>query len=195
MSIETKDIVQAVRKHPIGFVAGLLAVALVAASTFRADGVGALETQLEERSREGQRQQTNLTNAIRLDEHLATLTKANEDIAARAVDSRELASNLQYFYELEAGLGVKLIELRQGAPTAKAKGSAYLAVPYTVAIEAPFERVVQFLQALENGSRYARFVSVTLQPRASDASGPGKSATAPAQLITLSMTVELLGTS
>lgn len=195
MNIETKDIVQALRKHPIGFAAGLLAVALAAVGYFRSDGVTALEAQLEERSSVGTRQQGNLTNAVRLEEHLATLTKANEEIASRAIDSRELASNLQYFYELEAALGIKLIELRQGAPSAKAKGAAYLAVPYTVALEAPFERVVQFLQALENGSRYARFVSVTLQPRAVDAPDSNRPASTAAPLISLSLTVELLGTS
>ena len=78
---------------------------------------------------------------------------------------------------------------------AKAKGAAYLAVPYTVALEAPFERVVQFLQALENGSRYARFVSVTLQPRAVDAPDSNRPASTAAPLISLSLTVELLGTS
>ena len=195
MSLETKDLVQVVKKHPIGFAAGLLAVALGVASYLRGGTVGELRTRLDERTAEGTRQQANLTNGVRLEDHLATLAKANEAIAARAVDSRELASNLQYFYELEAALGVKLIELRQGAPSAKAKGAAYLGVPYTIALEAPFDRIVQFLQALEHGERYARFLSVTLQPRAADAPGGNARTPAAGTLITLSLTVELLGTS
>lgn len=193
MSIETKDIVAAFRKHPVGFAAGLLAVVLGVLSYVRGGAVAALEARLEEVTALGTRQQTNVTNAVRLDEHLAAITAANQAIAGRALDSRELATNLQYFYELEAALGVKLIELRQGAPAPKAKGATYLAVPYTVALEAPYDRAIQFLQALEQGGRYARFVSVTLQPRSADA--PGARAASAAPLITLSMTVELLGST
>lgn len=186
MSIGNQDIINAVKKHPVGFGCALLAVALAAATYLRRGGIDELDARLEEQARLGERQQANIKNATLLGEHLEALSAANEDVGRRAIDPQALARNLQHFYELESRLGVRLIDLRQGTPAAAPAGSAYRAVPYNVGIEGRYPQVLRFLQELEHGAPLVRFNAVTIMP------APGAT---DADVYTLSLTLDLLGQS
>lgn len=186
MSIQNQDVVHAIKKHPVGFGCAVLAVALAAATYLRSGGVEELEIRLEERAAAGERQQANLKNASLLQEHLGAVTTANEEVGRRTIDPQALANNLQHFYELEAGLGVRLIDLRQGAPRPKAAGAAYRSVPYNVAIDGTYPQIVQFLRQLEHGRPFVRFDTITIMPTRTAGS---------AGTYTLSLTLDLLGQS
>ena len=172
MSIRNEDVARAFKKHPVVFTCGA-AVLLFAVGTYlRMDGVSQLESQLAEKTREGERQQFNIRNSALLAEHLEIVEQGTQAVTARAVDPRALADNLQFFYQLESDVGVKLTDVRQGNATPAAKGQTYPSVPYTVAVNGSYLQLVRFLQQLENASPLVRFNAFTLAPRAMLASLP-----------------------
>ncbi len=191
MSLETQDVIKAVKTYPVRFICGALVVGLGLALYFRSGDITQLETSLEQKTQEGTRQQRNIANATLLGEHLQAVQQANEQIAARTITPGALADNLQYFYQLEASLGVKLIDLRQGTPAATKGDRAYLSVPYTIALDGTYTQVMRFLERLENGNLYVRFVQMTVTPQR-DRSRGGSDAE---PLLTLSMNIEVLGRS
>jgi hypothetical protein len=189
MSIQNEDVIRFVKKYPVGVSCGVVALAFGLATYFRADGLADLQRQLEQRSADGARQQTNIQYAALLSEHLASVTAANAAIADRAIDPRALANNLQFFYRLEADLGVKLLDLRQGTAVPTRKDGVYQAVTYTVALEGRYLQVLEFLRRLESGERFCRLLTVNIVPRRND----GGAASSAEPTLTLSLTLELLG--
>jgi hypothetical protein len=189
MSIQNEDLINAVKKHPLSFGFGLVAIALGALGYFRSSSAEELEKQLARQSSEGQKLELNIRNSVQLREQLEALETALAVISNRAVDPLALATNLQHFYELEAALNVKLIDLRQGSTAKTTSNSEYPAVSYNVAIEGSFEQVLQFLKELEHGRHFVRFNSVNLAARRETRSTGAEIE----PTITLNMTVDLLG--
>ena len=189
MSLQTQDVTAAIKKHPLRFACGLLIVGLGAALYLRGGDVAELEQRLEQRTQEGARQQANISNAALLADHLAAVRAANESIASRTIEPKALADNLQYFYQLEANLGVRLIDLRQGSPTAPAANRSYVTVPYTVALDGTYRQVMQFLRQLEQGSLFVKFTQLTLTPQRDSSRGAARGEL----MLTLSLNIEILG--
>lgn len=189
MSIQNEDVVRFVKKYPVSVSCGLVAVVFGAATYLRGDGLTALQKQLAQSTADGERQQANIQNASMLPNHLTNITAANAAIAERAIDPRALANNLQFFYRLEADLGVKLLDLRQGTVVPTRKDGSYQAVGYTVALEGRYAQVLEFLRRLEGGDRYCRLLTVNIIPRRAES---GTSAVSD-PVLTLSLTLELLG--
>lgn len=156
-SLTTQDLVAGLKKHPVSFAAGLLVVLLGAAIYFRGGLVPELQATLEEKSALGQKQQANLRFSAQLDEQLVTLEAAVAEINARAITPAALASNLQYFYRMEAEHGFKILDLRQGnLPALPATRPNYIKVPFTLAVEGTYASLLALLRDLEQGRHFAR---------------------------------------
>ncbi len=183
MSIETKDLVAALKRRPLLFVCGALVIGLALSVYFRL-GVGdELETKLAEREKVLLRLSNNTKFSAQLDNQLEALRKANATIADGALRVGELARNQQFFFRLEAETGVKLLDLRQLMPPPPPKGGAvqtYVAIPFSLTIKGDYAQIIQFLRRLD---REATLVRVT-----------GGSIARPAEgAQTLSLGVELIG--
>jgi len=118
---------------------------------------------------------------------LAALISSNAQTDSRLVSSADLATNLGYFYKMEADAGVKLLDLRQASPAKSAAKSTYLPVGYTVAVQGEYKKVITFLQKVETGDHFCRVLSASFSAKAGE---PADTST-----ITLSLSLELLGKS
>lgn len=178
----TAELLASVKKNPISFGCGALALALGLAIYFRSSDLPKNAAELEQKAAEGERLAANVRNGAQLSEQLAALTGATKTINERLVRAADLAQNLQYFYKLEAETGTKLIELRQVTnPTGKAVPLSGIA--FTVSVRGDYFAVLDFLRRLEGGPHFSRVLSASM-----GLTGPDR--TAP---VTLTLGVELLG--
>jgi hypothetical protein len=183
-----QEAIALVKKNPISFGCGLLALMLALGIYFRSDKLPAAVLELEQVSAEGQRLATNIRNAVKLDEHLAALAEEDREIVQRIVRPGELAQNLQLFYKLEAETGTKLSELRQLPSTARsaaAKKATYVPVPFGFSVQGEYPAILEFMRGLESGGVYCRVLTANLSPAEAtlDRAGP----------LRLDLSLELLG--
>jgi hypothetical protein len=164
MSLETKDVVAAVKRRPLVFTCCALSFALGLLLYFRLDVPSELETQLAEREKERTRLNNNVKFAVQLEAQLEALRGANEKIAAGTLRSGELPRNQQLFYELEAASGVKLVEFRQQPVPPPAKGApsgAYVGIPFSFTVEGDYAQIIDFLHRLDRVPALGRVTSAS----------------------------------
>jgi len=179
------------KKHPVGSVATIVAVAVIAAWFYRHSIMSDMQLDFEGKNNEAERLAANVSYSAQLEEQLHALEEANRVISGRLVNPQDLAINLQYFYKLEAETGVKLLDTRPAnLPSGKANASikgGYKPVQYAVSLQGSYTRVLTFLRRLEQGNCYCRVVSAACS-QASGGQGKLES-----DDVTLSLTVEILG--
>ncbi len=181
MSLTGQDLLAIAKKHPVSVGCALLAVGLAVGTYMRHAHVPVQEQLLAQRATEGERLKENLRNSTLLKEQHDALVAANAEINSRAVRVGNLATNLQYFYKIEADTGIRLVDLRQLTPAAQPGGAnapRYLRVPYALSVQGDFASVLTFVRRLENGSHFCRINSASI-------SGGND--------VTLTLNLELLG--
>ena len=188
--MDAQSILNFVKKNPVGVGCVVLAVVLSIGGYVRSGRMAVLETELDDRVREGDRLKNNLRYASKLDEHLDTVNRAVERINKGAITPSALATNLQFFYRLESELGLKLVDLRQGTPERSKQSTEYIAVPYTLAVEGTYRQLLLLIQRLETGSHYVKFLSTNLSPSRAATAGEADP-TDP--ILVLSLNLQILG--
>ncbi len=190
----TPELAAVLKKNPFSTVCAVVALVVAGASYYRSSTVPELEGQLEERSADGQRHSLNLKNAVQLPEQVAALEAAGAAIEPRLVKASRLATNLQYFYKLEADTGVKLLELRQNparAPQGKnAPKTLFTGVNFSVSVQGDYVAVVDFLRRLDHGTHFARVLTASLSGITVET---GNNIDARTGQVRASLTLELLG--
>ncbi len=163
--MDTKLLLDYLRRNIIISVCGAMVVVLLVALYLRSDEPSRLETALTDRTAVLKKLKFNIANSAQLDEHVAGLAAVNQGIAASALRVGDLAQNLKLFYELEAKTGVKLIDVRPvGVPPAP-KGTApgsYVPIPFAVTIEGNYEQLLNFVKRLEGGRELCRLNQATI---------------------------------
>lgn len=182
-----QEAIALVKKNPVSFGCGVLVLGLALAIYFRGDKLPEATAELAQVSEEGQRLATNIRHAAKLDEQLAALAEADQEIGQRIIRSGELAQNLQLFYKLEAETGTKLSELRQLPPPAKASGAktTYVPVAFGFSVQGEYPALLEFMRGLECGGVYCRVLTANLAHAEAtlDRAGP----------LRLDLSLELLG--
>lgn len=183
-----------IKKYPVGSVATIIAVLMLAALVYRHSTMSGMKQDFEGESSLEQKLAANVTYSAQLEEQLHALVETNQVINGRLVNPQDLAINLQYFYKLEAETGVKLIDTRPAnSPNNKAtpiKGG-FKPVQYAVSLQGNYARVLTFLRKLEQGNYYCRVITATCNQVQDEASE--KKDSKEASDIVLSLTVEILG--
>lgn len=200
MAISNEQVLAVIKKNPIATVCVLVVLAVIGGMYYRGGDADAAEQALEQKGREGRRMANNIKYAAQLKEQLATMEAANLQVEHRLVHVGDLASNLQYFYKLEADTGTKLVDLRQvgiaGLERGKKKGpkTAFDPVTYAVAVQGTYAQLISFLQRLENGEHFSRVLSASLLPAAGAVGGDGggRQVDRP-DLLTMTLSLDLLG--
>ncbi len=178
MSISGQSISRILKKQPILVVAVSLSLVLGVIIYLRSGMLSAQQAELDGYSAESSRQRANITNSAQLQEQLQFLLQANEAVRNRALTVGGLAQNLQYFYRLEAEVGIKYLDLRAGPKAPAQKDPIYVPLNYTVSVQGSFVQVITFLRRLEQGAYFCRVNSAAA---ASSDSG-----------ITLNLNIDLL---
>ena len=185
--MNTQSISEFFKKQPLLSAAALLSLAIVGFTYYRYTGQSDLETLLATKTSEGQRVENNISAGKLLNEQLVAVTAANAQTDSRLVSSADLATNLGYFYKMEADTGVKLLDLRQIGPAKGAAKGAYLPVAYTVAVQGEYKKVLTFLRKVETGEHFSRILTASFSTRSGEA--------AESSTVTLNLSLELLGKS
>ncbi|MDF3057210.1 MAG: hypothetical protein K0R17_1425 [Rariglobus sp.] len=159
MSINTQILIGGAKKYPLLVCSAVIALVLLLALYLRSDLLPAQRAELDKYSMEGRRHRRNIANAAQLQDQLNFLIQANNAVKDRALVAGGLAQNLQYFYRLEAEVGIKYLDLRPGARSAAIKGSSYVPLNYIVTIQGDFIQVITFLRHLERGAYFCRINS------------------------------------
>jgi Tfp pilus assembly protein PilO len=171
------------QRQPIAIVCIAVAIVTSAGTYFRSSEIVARQSALEQKSAEGQRLLSNITNATLLKEHYDALVAINGRIAERLVSPAQLGENLQLFYKIEAATGCKISDLRQTyAPSTKEK-ARFVPVPYGLNVRGDYRSVLNFVRKVEKSPRFARVSGASLTQMSGDAAGE----------MQLSLSVELLG--
>jgi hypothetical protein len=184
MTVNTQVIGIAFKKYPVLLAAVILCVPLALICYFRGDAIVEQQAELEKYQAENSLFRANIANASQLQQQVDFLTQAKESIGKRAFRSESLPLNLQYFYKLEAEVGVKYIDLRPSGrpPVVNAKSDpnfSYVPLNYTVGVQGSFTQVITYLHRLEQGAYFCRINSAS-------AIGSGSN-------VTLTLDLDLLG--
>ena len=189
MALTGEDILALMKKQPIGFACGAIAVACGVLYYFRGDKIEVNQKAYEQKSAEAAKILTNVTNSANLHEQVAALQAAVKELEARAVRAGALVVNQGYFYKLEAETGVKLMDVRPGAIPKAAQKTAFIGVPFSVAVQGNFKQVLAFLQHLENGPDFCRLKNINF----SKAGGAAEFSASGGDTLTLTLSLDLLG--
>src|SRR6266542_3064689 len=163
--ISNDQLFSMVRGNPILVGCIVACAALGAGIYFRSDVIPERQQALEQMTSEGRRLALNVRNGARLSEQMAVLTGASAQMQRRMIRKDELATNLQYFYRLEAETGIKLVDLRQGTGVSGSstapKQSGFSPVLFNISVQGDFPALLGFLRRLENGANYTRVVQAS----------------------------------
>jgi hypothetical protein len=162
MSIDTQTLLARVKKYPVLVISVIVSVVLLATLYSRSGLLESEQAELEKYSNEARRHRSNISNSALLQDQLTYLLQANKAVKDRTLVAGGLAQNLQYFYRLEAEVGIKYIDLRPGSSTQLAKGASYVPLNYVVNVQGNFTQVITFMRHLERGAYFCRINSAVL---------------------------------
>lgn len=191
MAISNQQLLDFVRRNPIGVACGVISLVLGVAYYFRSDLPEVGRTALSGKDDENKRFEANITNAggpgsQELKEQQDTLVAANKQIESRLI-STSFGVNYGYFEKITAETGAKrLSPVSQAAPTAAAKAvpkGGFVPVAFTFVVQGTYGQVLDVLYRLENGQHFCRITSASI----------GKGTGAASDQVTLNLNLELLG--
>ena len=187
------DLLALIKKHPVAFAAGLIAVACTGWWYAHSEAVSDARTKFEAKATEARKMGDNIRHASLLEDQAAAMKEAGRQFESRLVRAGQLATNLQFFYRLENETGVKLLDARQQqlpAPKANAPRTAFVGVPFAVSVQGTHAQVLAFIRRIEAGPHFGRFTQLTI----SKAAAARGDTTAAPDALSATFTVELLGT-
>lgn len=187
------DLLALLKKHPVAFAAGFIAIGCLAWWYLTSDTLDTARNDFETKEREARKMSDNIRHAAQLEEQTAELKDAGRQLESRLVRASQLATNLQFFYRLEAETGVKMLDARQQpipTPRANAPRTLYVGVPFSVSVQGNYAQILDFIRRIEAGAHFSRFTNLTVSKAAA---GSGDSA-AIAEALNATFTVEMLGT-
>jgi hypothetical protein len=183
MSIETKDVVNLLKRRPLISACVGVSLGLLALLYLRMDLIPSTTVTLEDRNRALAKLKTNIKNSVQLAEQTEALAAVNKVILDNAFREGELALNQQLFLRLETELGVRLIDLRALPVPAPAKGAAakgYVPMGFSLSVGGDYQQLITYLKRLESAPTLARLVSASI-------TGPNPNSQ------TINMNIEMLG--
>jgi len=188
----SSDIFALIKKQPIGFTCGVISLICAGLLYLRSDKIDEYKSDYETKSAEAAKILTNVRNSEKLSAQVGEIQALSKELDSRLLRASQLAVNLQYFYKLEAETEVKLIDVKQnGLP--KGGRTLYAGIPFNVSVQGSFKQVMAFLQKLENGPHFCRFIAVNYAKSSGPSEGTRPAGGADLSGLTITLSLELLG--
>ena len=173
------------RRYPIPAISGAIVVLCLLAYYFRIDLISDLDARQSEVLDQRNQVDLNLVAGGNLAEHMAEMRDRFAALQERVVQPSELATNLNYFYQVESATGVGLGDLKQNAPSDRpAPKSELSGIGYSLTMSGQFKQIVAAFNELENGTRLYRLRNFNLERSREASSGAA---------LQLSLNLDLLG--
>ena len=179
MSINTQALIGGFKKYPLLVISVLMTLVLLGILYARSGLIEAQQAELNKYLAEDSRHRANISNTAQLQEQLDFLIQANKAVKDRALIAGGLAQNLQYFYRLEAEVGIKYLDLRPGSRLSGKSSTTYVPLNHIVNVQGSFTQIITFLRKLEQGVYFCRINSALV-------SSDG-------DVVTLNLNLDLLG--
>ena len=158
------DLVEKFRRFPIPTISAVIVVVCAVTYYLRIDLVSDLEAKRDEAMDQRFQVDLNRVAGATLKDHAEEMRAKLVALEERVVQPSDLANNMNYFYQLESNTGVSLGDIRQNVNLDKPAPKTQLGgVGYSLSLSGVFSQVVAYLNELENGSRYYRFRSFSVQ--------------------------------
>jgi len=182
------------KTYPVAIASAIGLLVFASLGFWRSSQANDLKEELAAREQESERLTNNVRNSAKLNSQLEQMGTLTESIKSRLSNPGDLATNQQYFYKFESDNKVKLTDLHQLPPprTTKKLYSFYSTVPYSLRATGDYEHILKFIRAIESGPRFAVINVATLDVSASGKKDEDTNELSP---LTLSLTLELLGTA
>ncbi len=175
MSIETQDILEAIRKRPTVFALGACVLILLITIYLRFGLLDELQAGLQERQEELSKYEQNIKNAAQLQKHVEDAKALNNAIKKQSINPSDTALNQRIFYQIESELGIKIIDL-QPLPvvsgTKTGNKTYYIPVGFKISFSGDYIKVMSFIRRLEERFTVGRISSITMS-RALDSTSGG----------------------
>jgi Tfp pilus assembly protein PilO len=160
----TADLVEKLRRYPIPSVSAIVVLVCLLVLYFRIDVVPDLKARLGEVQDQRVQVDLNVVAGATLGDHLAEMRERFAALDARVVQPSELATNMNYFYQLESDTGVSLIDLRQNVTAEKpAPKTQLVGIGYSISLAGSYAQVIGYLNELETGTRLYRLRNFNIQ--------------------------------
>lgn len=187
-----QDLIEKLKRYPIPTTCGGIILVCFFAFYLRMNLLTDLEIENGEVQRQAQQVEQNINNGKLLAEHIEQMKAKTGDLDARLIKHSELATNLKYFYEIEATTHVSINDLRQVPPAAVrgAPKTILTGVNYALLITGRFHQVISYVNELEHGRHFYRLENFSLQRGREDSAGRAPGTAGP---VTMSLNLELLG--
>ena len=166
MKIEA--ILDYVRKKVILSISSVVFLVCTLVFLFHLDKKANLESEIEQLDIRMSTILKNIKNSLRLEEDLAVFEDSIEQLDARLFDSQELATNYNYFFNIEADTGVKISGLKQVDVSEdevrsnkkkrmpKPTKDAYQKIRYHMTAIGEYMQLVDLMRKLEGGPSFYR---------------------------------------
>lgn len=166
MKIEA--ILDFVRKKVILSISSVVFLVCTLVFLFHLDKKANLDSEIEQLDIRMSTILKNMKNSARLEEDLAVVEDSIEQLDARLFDSQELATNYNYFFNIEADTGVKISGLKQFDVSEdevrsnkkkrmpKPTKDAYQKIRYHMMAIGEYMQLVDLMRKLEGGPSFYR---------------------------------------
>ena len=168
MKLDKQVVLGAFRRYPVLSGAVIICIPLAIIWFYRSDEFVEQQATVEKLQAESSLYRANIANSSQLQQQVDFLVQAKESIAKRSFRAEGLPLNLQYFYKLEADIGVKYLTLnpsgRPAAPLAKPAVGVlnYVPLNYSVSVQGSFYQIINYLRCLEQGAYFCRINAASI---------------------------------
>lgn len=145
-----------IRQYPILFVCGLLIPISLVLLIMRGPKIAEYESQQTDLEREWKNIQTNVERSAGLEDDIASIEDGLSSIRNRLMNVDNVASNYEFFYELERLAGVTVRQFSQGVasdgatlPLGRDALRHFSVIPYDVVMKGSLQQILSFLDLLD----------------------------------------------
>jgi hypothetical protein len=187
MAISNEQVIEFVKRNPIGVACGVISIGLIATYYVRSGKLAEAESILETTTTESLRHEKNLEYAggEGLKQDYDNLVAANKAIEGRLIRTG-FGINYGYFQKIAADTGTKSVSLNQAAAGAAARAiprGGFVPVAFNFVVQGTYGQILDVLYRLENGQHFCRVLNA----------GISKQSGAGSDTLTLTLSLELLG--
>lgn len=145
-----------IKQYPVLFVCALLVPLSLILLMMRGPKIQDLEAQQSDLEREWQNILINVERSAGLEEDIISIEGGLSSIRGRLLDVEQVASNYEFFYELEKLTGVTVVRFSQGVASDGSDlplgGKAlrhFMAVPYEILMRGTLQEILSCLDVLD----------------------------------------------
>ena len=166
--MDAQKLIKSLKAYPFAVVSAILSVILIGVIYVRSPIAEGLESTQQELERKVSLFDNNQRRAVDLDAHLAAGEALLESVEERLLEPENKTENSRFFWEIAE---------RRNATRPDVSGETYVAagktglklygtMSYSLRMNALFEDVFGYLQAVENGRFITRVDSISIKPAA-----------------------------